>query len=88
MERPRIGGFQDQARLGLFFLPLGALWPVVPVLGCRGQPLLFPWPIPDPGIFSIPLVLSVVPKLRKASTSRRIPLLLIGGNICDSLAAL
>jgi hypothetical protein len=41
MNRSRTGGFQDQARLGLFVLPFGPLAPVVSVMGDHGRPLFF-----------------------------------------------
>jgi hypothetical protein len=44
VDRTRSGGFQDQARMGLFFMLLGSfglLGPVVPVLGYHGRLLCF-----------------------------------------------
>jgi hypothetical protein len=60
MNHPRTGGFQDQACLGLFVSPLGA-FRASGTCGSRdGEPraaIVFPWPTPDPGIFSVPLSL-------------------------------
>jgi hypothetical protein len=56
VDRPWTGGFQDQARLGLFVLlwaPLGLwrLWfPCVAVGGVPRAAAVLPWPIPDPGV--------------------------------------
>jgi hypothetical protein len=51
VDRPRSGGFQDQARMGLFVLPCGVLWAsgaCGSALGYHGRPLCFPWSVPDP----------------------------------------
>jgi hypothetical protein len=68
MNYPRTGGFQDQARLGLFVSPLGA-FRASGACGFReGGPraaAVFPWPIPDPGIFSVPLSLGAAPNVRR-----------------------
>jgi hypothetical protein len=37
VDRPRSGGFQDQARLGLFVLLRGSFGPLVPVVPVRGR---------------------------------------------------
>jgi hypothetical protein len=65
VDRPRSGGFQDQARMGIFVLPLA---PVVPVLGYHGRPLYFhglrwPWS-------SLIWVPSMALTLRRASVDR------------------
>jgi hypothetical protein len=92
MERPWIGGFQDQASLGLFVLLLGALWASGTGGSCAGVPraaTVFSWPIPDPGIFSVPLILGAAPNSRRRGfTSRRISSPSISGNICIIVAAL
>jgi hypothetical protein len=52
VDQPRSGGFQDQARMGLFVLPCGVLWAsgaCGSALRYHGRPLCFPWPVPDPG---------------------------------------
>jgi hypothetical protein len=44
VDRPRSGGFQDQARMGLFILPCGVFWAsgtCGSVLGYHGRPLCF-----------------------------------------------
>jgi hypothetical protein len=53
VDRPRSGGFQDQARLGLFVLLFGALWASGTCGSCTGVPratTVVPWPVPDPGV--------------------------------------
>jgi hypothetical protein len=50
VDRPRSGGFQDQARVGLFVLPCGVLWAsgaCGSALGYHGRPLFFPWSVPE-----------------------------------------
>jgi hypothetical protein len=37
MDRPQSGGFQDQARMGLFVLLSGSLGPLVPVVPVHDQ---------------------------------------------------
>jgi hypothetical protein len=59
--------------LSCFLGPFGPLVPVIPMLGFHGQPLFFPWPIPDPGILSVPLILGTAPNFRSGFTSRQIP---------------
>jgi hypothetical protein len=85
MNRPRTGGFQDQARLGLFVLPLAA-FRASGACGFRdGEPRaasVFPWPIPDPGIFSVSLNLGAAPNVRRVSASRRTLSPLTNGNTC------
>jgi hypothetical protein len=44
VDRPRSGGFQDQARMGLFVLPCGVFWAsgaCGSVLGYHGRTLCF-----------------------------------------------
>jgi hypothetical protein len=51
VDRPRSGGFQDQARMGLFVLPCGVLrasGACGSALGSHGRPLCFPWSVPVP----------------------------------------
>jgi hypothetical protein len=53
VDRPRLGGFQDRAHLGLFVLLFGALWASGTCGSCAGVPwatAVFPWPVPDPGV--------------------------------------
>jgi hypothetical protein len=89
MEHPWIGGFQDQARLDLFVLLLGAFWASGACSSCAGEPwaaTVFPWPIPDPGIFSVPLILGAAPNVHRDSASRRTLSPLINGSTCVTSA--
>jgi hypothetical protein len=53
VDHHQSGGFQDQARMGLFVLLLGAFWASGACGSCAGVPraaTVFPWSVPDPGI--------------------------------------
>jgi hypothetical protein len=53
VDRPRSGGFQDQACMGLFVSLFGALWASGACGSCAGvhrAAAVFPWSVHDPGI--------------------------------------
>jgi hypothetical protein len=89
MERPRTGEFLDQARLGLFVSLLGAFWASGACGSCAGEPraaAVFPWPMPDPGILSVLLILGAAPNVRQVSASRQTLSPLTNGNTCVTSA--